>query len=326
MTQKLRKSEVPPLPGTQLQPRIEILSVDLLDQERPLVEALRRLARRMHLEFGWHYLLDLVWILRQLGEVKGLRLMDAGAGVGVIQWYLAEQGAEVISVDRTSRALLSLQFRAQVRVEGLRPEDLLPPQAVIRARLQQPGEGSWLRQQVQRGRFLASVLPALLRKPDSPGRVLIYNQDLTHLVDIPDQSLDAVVAVSALEHNTPEGLQQVVQEILRVLKPGGALLATLTTAGDQDIWHAPSAGWCYSDQTLRRLFDLGPEVPSNYADYPALMAQLRECQELRDNLASFYFKSDQNGMPWGKWDPQYQPVGICKIADGAIPRVAPSGG
>lgn len=296
-----------------LKPRIEILSVDLLDQERPLVEALRCLARRYKLEFGWHYLLDLVWILRQLGDVRGLRLMDAGAGVGVIQWYLAEQGAEVISVDRSSRALLPPHFRSRVRVQGLRPEDLLPPEAVIRARLQQAGEGSWVGQQVQRARFLATALPALLKKPNSAGRVLIYNQDLADLGDIPDQSLDAVVAVSSLEHNSPEGLQQVLREILRVLKPGGALLATLTTAGDQDFWHAPSAGWCYSEKTLRQIFELGPEAPSNYADYPALMARLRDCRELRDNLASFYFKSDQNGMPWGKWDPQYQPVGICKI-------------
>ena len=35
--------------------------------------------------------------------------------------------------------------------------------------------------------------------------------------------------------------------------------------------------------------------------------------ELRDNLASFYFRSGDNGMPWGKWDPQYQPVGVCKV-------------
>jgi len=37
------------------------------------------------------------------------------------------------------------------------------------------------------------------------------------------------------------------------------------------------------------------------------------CQELRDHLAEFYFLSGDNGMPWGKWDPQYQPVGVCKV-------------
>ena len=30
-------------------------------------------------------------------------------------------------------------------------------------------------------------------------------------------------------------------------------------------------------------------------------------------LAAFYARSGDNGMPWGKWDPQYQPVGVCKV-------------
>lgn len=290
-----------PFPQQPLTNRIELLSVELLDQERELVNSLKQLASRLRLEFGWHYLLDLAWILRQLGPVQGLKLMDAGAGVGLMQWFLAEQGAEVISVDRSSRVQLPLQFRRAVRVRGLRPGDLAPASQVFLRRL--PGSL----------RHLFPSRPHSAEASHPAGQVLIYNQDLAHLVDIPEASLDAVVAVSALEHNTPEGLQQVVGEIMRVLKPGGALLATLTAAADQDTWHAPSAGWCYTDATLRRLFDLPAETPSNYDHYEELMAALRECAELRENLASFYFKTGDNGMPWGRWDPQYQPVGVCKV-------------
>jgi hypothetical protein len=67
--------------------RIEILSVDLLDQNRALVEDLKRLAKSLNLEFGWHYLLDLSWILSLLGDVDSLQVMDAGAGTGILQWY-----------------------------------------------------------------------------------------------------------------------------------------------------------------------------------------------------------------------------------------------
>ena len=28
------------------------------------------------------------------------------------------------------------------------------------------------------------------------------------------------------------------------------------------------------------------------------------------DLADFYFRSGDNGMPWGNWDPQYMPVGV----------------
>lgn len=296
-----------PKPG-KFAEKIEILPVSLLDEQRLLTNEIKGTARALKLEFGWHYLLDLVWILRELGTVKGKRLMDAGAGVGVMQWHLAWLGAEVISVDRDSRVALPLHLRSRVRVEGLRPGDLLPARQVLKTNWRAGNKSLFTRiKGLLRDAFY------LLGQPDSSGRVLIYNQDLANLVDLPDHSLDTVVSVSALEHNSQEGLAAVVQEIMRVLKPGGALLATLTAGGGQDTWHAPSSGWCYSEPSLRRLFGISAKVPSNYDQFEELFTALRGCAELRDNLASFYFKSDKNGMPWGVWNPQYQPVGIIKV-------------
>jgi ubiquinone/menaquinone biosynthesis C-methylase UbiE len=273
--------------------KIEILSVDLLNQRRQQVEALKHLAASLGLEFGWHYLLDLTWIVEGLGPVQGQRILDAGAGTGILQWRLAEEGAEVLSVDRGDRRDLPLRFRRRFRVAGLRPQDLAP------ARPFNP----------RRWRDLA----ALFDTRRAPGRVVFYHQDLKTLADIPDASLDAVAAVSALEHNDPQDLPQVVAELMRVLKPGGRLVATLCAARDEDWYHTPSAGWCYTAGSLRRLFSLPDGVGSNDDQYDRLMAALRECGELRDHLAGFYFRSGDNGMPWGKWDPQYQPVGVLKI-------------
>jgi len=275
------------------QEKIEILSVELLDRHRAEVEALKRLARSLGLDFGWHYLLDLTWILENLGPARGGRVLDAGAGTGVLQWYLAQEGAEVISVDRGDRRDLPLRFRRRFRVVGLRPQDLAP------ARI--PG--------LTRRRDLA----ALLDPRRAPGRVVFYHQDLKTLADIPDASLDAVVAVSALEHNDPQDLPRVVEELMRVLKPGGRLAATLCAARDEDWYHAPSAGWCYTGESLRAHFGLPAGAPNNYDQYDRLFSALKDCAELRDNLAKFYSRSGDNGMPWGKWDPQYQPVGVLKI-------------
>lgn len=322
--------------------RIEILAVDLLDQHRPLIEELKTIARQLQLEFGWHYLLDLAWILSHLGEVNGKVILDAGAGMGVLQWYLAAHGATVLSVDRSSRADLPWRFRRWTRVKGLRPMDLNPPLSVLvnawrrnpslRTRIgsmKQVVSGFWkstprsskplsLRERGrgegnlwwQRGRGEGNLWMA---NGNGQGSVWIYNQDLSDLTDVPENCLDAVVALSALEHNPPDRLPQVVQELMRVLKPGGILLATLGASADRDWFHEPSQGWCYSEATLRRAFDLIPEAPSNYARYAELMEKLRACAELRDNLASFYFRSGENGMPWGKWDPQYQSVGVLKV-------------
>jgi SAM-dependent methyltransferase len=282
---------------------IEILSAELLDKNRPTVAALKKLAQSLGLEFGWHYLLDLTWIIQNLGAVRGKRLMDAGAGTGVLQWYLAKGGAEVLSVDRGSRSDLPLRFRRRFNVQGMRPQDLEPATQTIRLRLGQPGGLSAL------GRDLLS-LPGADRVS---GRVIIYNQDLKTLTDIPDASVDAAAAVSALEHNPPESLPLVVREMMRILKPGGLLLATLGAARDQDWFHEPSRGWNYTDASLRKLFDLSPAAPSNYSHFDELFNALKGCDELRQGLASFYSRSGDNGMPWGKWDPQYQPVGVCKV-------------
>jgi len=293
--------------------KIEILSVDLLDQNRPVVEELKRLARSLRLEFGWHYLLDLSWTVQNLGAIQGKRILDAGAGTGILQWYLAKTGAEVYSVDRLSRATLPPRFRRQFRVQGLRGADLSSLQLSFIQVLSRPTSGPFYRRWAARLAALARESAGYLFASQSSGKVFIYNQDLTNLAEIKDNSLDAIVAISSLEHNSPEGLEQVVTELMRVLKSGGMLLATLTAGRDQDWWHTASSGWCYTDTSLRRLFKLPPEAPSNYAQYDELFARLKDCAELRENLARFYYQSSDKGMPKGVWNPEYQPVGVCKI-------------
>ncbi len=287
--------------------KIEILSVQLLDQHRSTVTTLKKLARPLGLEFGWHYLLDLTWIIHELGSIQGKRIMDAGAGTGILQWYLADQGAEVISVDRMSRAHLPLRFRSRFRTQGLRDEDLATS---YRAFMYAWRGSSKLRVKIT---SQARDLSKLARTRQSPGQIWIYNQDLTHMPEIKDNSIDAVVAISALEHNSPEDLKLVIAELMRVLKPGGVLLSTLGAARDQDWYHEPSRGWCYTDQSLIRMFNLPPDTPSNYDQYDQLFIELQNCAELRNNLAKFYFQSGDNGMPWGRWEPRYQTVGVCKI-------------
>jgi SAM-dependent methyltransferase len=293
--------------------RIEILSVELLDQNRPVVEELKELARSLRLEFGWHYLLDLSWIIQNLGPAQGVRILEAGAGSGMLQWYLADNGAQVLSVDRLSRAALPPRFRRRFRLQGLRPEDLLSDGRAFTWLLQRPLPGPFYHRAAARLVHLLREGAAYLFTAPCTGQVVIYNQELSELVDLPDNSIDAVVSISALEHNTPEGLERVVAELMRVLKPGGALLATLTAAPDQDWWHEASSGWCYSEASLRRIFRLPESAPSNYNQYNQLFTALQDCAELRDGLARFYSQADDKGMPQGVWKPEYQPVGVYKI-------------
>lgn len=289
--------------------KIEILPVALLEENRLLMQELRKLARSLNLEFGWHYLLDLCWVIKNLGEVDSRRIMDAGAGIGVLQWYLAQAGANVLSVDRSDRVNLPLRFRRRFRVKGFESASaqLAPAWQTLTANLRSiHGFSSKM------GYLVRETLGYLILSP-TRGQVFLYHSDLQRLDELPDNSMDAVVAISALEHNTPENLQAVIGELLRVIKPGGKLLATLGAARDQDWFHEPSQGWCYTEKTLRKSFGLTPNAPSNYQQYDNLFTQLYDCAELRDNLASFYFLSGENGMPWGIWNPKYQSVGVIKL-------------
>ena len=290
--------------------RLEILSVDLLKDEVELVDSFRERARGLGIQLGWHYDLDLAWLGSQLDDPSTLRILDAGAGTGVLQWWLADRGAHVVTVDRLYRADLSGRFRLAYRVDGLRPEDLLPTRTLISYRISQADQSVGLRLKGALRATATTVLAPFRSK--SPGRVTLYRQDLDNLADLKDESFDMVVSVSALEHNNLEDLPKVVAELLRVLKQDGLLLVTVPAARDEDWYHEPSRGWCFTEKTLRHVFALSPDCKSNFSEYDSLFLKIRESETLRRRLAPIFYRSGDNGMPWGNWDPQYQPVGVRK--------------
>ncbi len=322
---------LPMPPGKPHVERVEILSTALLDDARTYLQQIRALETELRAGIGWHYVLDLSWTAKDLSPVvRGTRFLDAGAGRGLMQWWLSDQGGDVISVDRLDRKdKMGKKWRERWPIKGLRGnEDLAPVDyEVRRARphLVLPGIREFLppkspRHWPQYPQKLLRSWEKVQYTPGGQGTVYIYGQDLTDMTDVPDESVDAIVSISSLEHNDIAGLRGCVAELMRVLKPGGVLTATVGAARDKDWFHEPSQGWCYTEETLREVFDIPDSAPSNYDRYDELMDDLCNCDELKDNLADLYFKSGDNGMPWGKCDPQYQSVGVVKIKPKTQPR------
>jgi ubiquinone/menaquinone biosynthesis C-methylase UbiE len=290
-------------PRTPAHESIELLGPALLDSERQAADAVRRFARSLRISLGWHYLLDVVWTNRQIDTPPRSSVLDAGAGVGIMQWLLAERGVNVISVDRIDRSQLSVRYRARYAVTGLRHGELAP---IGRSLVADARNGSLA---IDAVRDAGGLLGRALGRGRYRGMVTVHRSGLGDLSAVPDASIDGIVSISSLEHNELDDIPGIMAELWRVLRPGGILTATVGAA-KTDWYHKPSRGWCFSEATLRQLFGLSASTPSNYDQFDEILESVRRNDELRLNLAQSYFRSGSNGMPWGKWDPQYLSVGF----------------
>jgi SAM-dependent methyltransferase len=293
---------------------LHILPVSLLETHADYVAEFLAIARELDKPLGWHYLLDLAWTAAEVESsvAENATVLDAGAGTGLMQLWLADHGRGVISVDRMPRYFPAKlrNWCSIVEYASGRPGPTINEacRSVARA--------------VREKRYVARSMACLAAtardrllyrlEPRAAGTIRILEADLLDLTEIPSESVDAVVSISSLEHNSPENLVRVLAELLRVLKPGGRIIATLGAAKDRDWYHHPSSGWCYTEASLRDAFGLNEACPSNYDDYDALFESLKGCGFLRENLSEFYFHAGNNGMPWGIWNPLYQSVGVIK--------------
>jgi SAM-dependent methyltransferase len=318
--------------------KIEILSLRLFDTHKEEMDTISQCQRYFKMNLGWHYCLDLAWMMREIYRLpQGSLILDAGAGSGLLQFILSDLGYNIISADFMKRDFSS----TYVGRYGRRVHYLDSQQQIFDNRYTKylksmhhshdPGALSkriaWLKQ-----KLLPKYWPGFIDKKAFPrgetsfqtfindhihnkscGNIYVYQCDLKDMALLPDGMVDGIVSVSALEHNDHNDVERCIGEMLRVTKPSGWLLITVSASQSEDWFHAPSRGWCYSEGTLRRIFRLTGDVYSNFSEKDLLFDEIRkEGNPLHQRLAPVYFSSGDNGMPWGKWRPEYQPVGIVK--------------
>jgi len=309
--------------------KLEILSLEIFRTHEMEMIHVENMKRELNWQIGWHYHLDLAWMLREISRLPpGALILDAGAGRGLAQFLLAAHGYNVISVDVANRLSVLRkvkQFGSEVynlnETENYR--DLKLSNAINRITVFFGNKrvfGEMLQERalacVARNRYRPSEHNAMnvrLQESAECGRVFIYKSDLKHMELLPDNYVDGVISISALEHNSHQDLRHCMDELMRVTNPGGLFVITVSASQSEDWFHKPSKGWCYSESSLRDLFQLSDDTDSNFDRKDEFMSSLkRKGNELHKRLDSMYFQSGDNGMPWGKWDPRYQPVGIVK--------------
>jgi SAM-dependent methyltransferase len=275
-------------------------------------------------QIGWHYAIDLAWIFSMARHwPRHFRVLDAGGGRGPAQYMLAEMGFDVMNIDlhlappaysareRYGSQLTRLaSFADDPYVRNLEAQYTRRKPAhrlrqLIKASLPwRFAELHWYTKRHEDWRRLAgqSLHPV--------GKIALVQADLCAMPDIESGTFDAVVSLSALEHIPIESLPAAVGEIHRVLKPGGRVALTTSATHLETTWyHEPSKGLCFSGKDLESIFGAA-DLTTAPAD--EVLQHFRDSTYLRQNLASFYRRSGENGMPWGLWNPTYIPVAIWR--------------
>jgi SAM-dependent methyltransferase len=304
------------------------LRFELLDPERVMalpafssVEAFLRSSRRT--QIGWHYWIDLAWILDELaGLAPGSQVLDAGGGAGPTQFLLAELGFDVTNLDLHFEPPPQWQVaRYAISARRLESFERTSYSQHIEAH-GRPGLGTRLRSGLRtlpglsraeglwRGRALERWRRGVGCANRPPGKLSLVTANLIDAPEIETARFDAVVSLSALEHVPLAALPSAVSELRRMVKPDGLWAVTTSASTTHDTWwHAPSRGQCFSRTDIERLFSA---CEQRCVDPRQLLEKYRRCEFLRANLADFYRRGGDNGMPWGIWDPKYVPVGISR--------------
>jgi ubiquinone/menaquinone biosynthesis C-methylase UbiE len=306
--------------------KIELIPVDIAAGHPEEVELFDSTVKELDLLYGWHYLFDIVWMLKnmeELGVPSGGLVLDAGGGMGVAQFCLARLGYSVVNVDMLKNAP-SIKMRTEYSVTmragraAKRPESEHAYAAFKRSVSglgAAPGLGKLLKTALVNLGYTrpANLLTSLVRGSIARNRgpITFYNADLRDMGCFGPETFDAVVSISALEHNDADCAAGIMSELKRVAKKEAPILITTNASRGEDWFHKPSHGWVYSRQSLCRLFLFSAdECQTNYEKYDEYFERLKTSEALRSRLHPAYFASGDNGMPFGVFDPAYYPVGI----------------
>ncbi|MES3037363.1 MAG: class I SAM-dependent methyltransferase [Bdellovibrionota bacterium] len=279
---------------------------------------------------GWHYDLDIIWILDKIEALKlpkGATILDAGAGLGITQFLLAARGYNVLSLDFAEREVPKMaQGIFQVEqvnrnLEGYHhtymdfmvykdPKGSSPSKmGRILSIVTSPKEIIYRLKYYSRKLRSRLMRQSEIKKDHSHFGKISFVRGTFNNIPLDSNSVDLVVSVSAFEHNKFEDMPSTVVEFERVLKPGAAMLVTTSAAQAEDHFHKPSQGWCLNVGRLQSMF-AASKINGNF---DASIQALTTSNEFKKRIPMAYTMSANNGLPFGDLtNIKYVPVGIYK--------------
>ena len=307
---------------------IELLDIGLLD-DNELLKEIDHWLKVFNWPNGWHYDLDIIWIVKQLEKnniLPGSTILDAGAGYGMTQFLLAARGYNIISLDFTKRDFPK-KARGIFDIEIIE-NDLTSYKSEY---LEYMTYGKSTNEFVH---LLNSVSKAILhpiqainslkrklksfieyhsekkRKHEKFGKIQ-FLRGTFNKIPLNDKIVDALVSISAFEHNKYDDMPGSINEFNRIIKDGGIMFITTSAAREKDWYQEASRGWNFTKETLSGWFKISNEnIDFNYdLKYDAIS----NSKKLSDRLDDYYKNKNNPTVPDGDIkNIEYIPVGIRK--------------
>ena len=181
-------------PSAQSLEEIFLLPSSLLDSHEALVKEFLAISRVLKLPLGWHYLLDLAWAAERIQSSieAGSTILDAGAGYGLMQFWLTDHGYNVVSVDRVPRYIPRRMRSWGPIVEFDSKKQASSRRDALRLVARGVSERSLSARQIVR------AAEAILRGDPEPGdraQIQFMEGNLLDLSQIDSGSIDAIVSI-----------------------------------------------------------------------------------------------------------------------------------
>lgn len=298
--------------------RIELLSCDALKDNGNILADIGLLQQGLFKEIGWHYYVDLIWIVNRLRENEihpGATILDAGAGNGLLQYLMVLYGYNVISIDYSPRNI-SLLTKVLFPIKKMQSSVQFESSYITHIRESGNLKNKFrkLRSLIQNGNLDFFAYARLFIKvrtgKNKPGRIIFHQSDMQNMKSIDDNTIDAVVSVSAIEHMEIGNIKLAIKEFQRVLIKDHPIILTTSASKSDDWFHQPSAGWCFSFETLATVFQLAEKTTNEFSDYDKMLEEYKNNSYIKNHLASIYKVKNEPGKQPETWEPSYLPVGI----------------
>lgn len=313
---------------TELRSYIEDLDLDLL-KNKAILNRIDHWCRTLNWCNGWHYDLDIVWIVNQLRKWKvepGSTILDAGAGLGITQFVLASMGFNVISLDYGDREVPKYAKDIFAITKSKKVGDI--PDTVY-------GNFMTFNRQNEKPEKVARSIRRYFRRPTvlySRSREWVRAKlNVNHYIErmrdhsdfgsiefirasfnempLTDECVDAVVSISAFEHNEYDQMGTAAKEFIRVCRKGGPILVTTSRSSDKDWYFEPCKGWNLTAESLGKWFGVDD---IRCREFSKVLSDVRGSSKLASRIGTFYKLSGNNGLPYGDLaSAQYTPIGVC---------------